>query len=86
MCFCFLPLDFLLYFCTVQVTRFLDEHAVLCGAGFWTEPHQVDGINPEDVLVAHNEVRHNTVSSPAVVVDRVPLLHISHRERVRDVS
>lgn len=72
---CFLLLYFLLlYFYTLQVTCFLDEHAVLCGAGFWTEPHQVDGINSEDVLVAHDEVRHNTVSSPAVIVDRVPLL------------
>lgn len=72
--------------CTVEPTCLLDVSAVFCVAGVVAGAHQVNGEGSEDVLVAHDEVRHDAVGSPVLLKDCVPLLHMHHRKYVRSHS
>lgn len=55
-------------------TCFLNVSAVFSAAGLLTRTHQVVGEHSEDILVAHDEVGHDAVGAPVLVVDCEPLL------------
>lgn len=55
-------------------TCFLNVGAVFGAAGLLTRTHQVVGEHSEHILVAHDEVGHDAVGAPVLVVDREPLL------------
>lgn len=63
-----------------EPTCFLDVCAVFCVAGLLAEAHQVDGKDSEDILIPHDEVRHNAVGTPVLLVDSIPLLHMNHKK------
>ena len=68
-----------------EPTCLLDVGAVFRVAGILAEAHQVYGKDSEDVFIPHDEVRHDAVGSPVLLVDCVPLLHMNHiKKKVPD--
>lgn len=61
-----------------MLTCFLNVSTVFRVAGLLAWAHQVVCKYSEDILVAHDEVRHNAVGSPVLVADCKPLLHVKH--------
>lgn len=59
-------------------TCFLNVSAVFCVAGLLALAHKVVRKHSEDILIAHDEVRHDAVGSPVLIVDCKPLLHMNH--------
>lgn len=59
------------------LTCFLNVNTVFCAVRLWAEAHKVYGKDSEHVLIPHDEVGHNTMGSPVLIMDCIPFLHIN---------